>query len=514
MASRGINLHPSGYHPASLKTTNFDVIIIGAGPVAKFGEERLSKAGLSVCSVQYELYGGDCHYFACVPSKALLRPCEALDAAKAVGGAREAIGDNDLDAQEIFKRRDDIVASWDDEPWINTSAKPHGVTLVRGFGRITGVKSVSVQPYQESKRYHLTANIAVMVATGSTHNDLRIPGFDQLEPGKEMWINRDATAANYVPEHLVIFGAGAVGTEMATFYSRIGGKITLITSTPEILPKVEPEAAKIVRKSLEAGGVDVKLSTRATSILKEGPNKMIVTLTNGETITGSVILNAVGRKPRTFDFGLDTIGLQGEGAPLKVDTSMAVPVPEAGKEQSETNKWLYAVGDVNAIAPTTHMGVYQCRIACNAILTNLKESGSPTNVTLPRGAFITQSSTTLGGIPQVIFTEPGVSTVGHTLASAEAAGLQVRAVDCDMAASVPGAWLYGDKQPGWARWVVEEGTEKLVGATYCCVEASEFVNSASVAIKMGLTLEQLVHVVPPFPTRGEILKYLLDAAGY
>ncbi|PVH94527.1 FAD/NAD(P)-binding domain-containing protein [Periconia macrospinosa] len=514
MASRGINVHPLGYHPASLETTTFDVIIIGAGPVANFGEVRLSKAGLSVCSVQYELYGGDCHYFACVPSKALLRPCEALDAAKTVGGAREAIGDKDLDAQAIFKRRDDIVASWDDEPWINTVAKPLGVTLVRGFGRITGKKSVSVQPYQESTLYHLTANIAVIVATGSTHNDLGIPGFDQLEPGKEMWINRDATAANYVPEHLVIFGAGAVGTEMATFYSRIGGKVTLIASSSTVLPKIEPEASKIVRKSLETHGVDIKLSTRATSIVKESTNRLVVTLNNGETITGSVILNATGRKPRTFDLGLDTIGLPGEGAPLEVDASMAVALPEVDNMQTKTGNWLYAIGDVNAIGPTTHMGVYQCRIACNSILSNLKESSPSKGITLPRGSFITKSAITVGGIPQVIFTEPGVSTVGHTMASAQATGLKVRAVDCDMAASVPGAWLYGDNQPGWARWIIEEGTEKLVGATYCCVEASEFVNSASVAIKMGLNLEQLVHVVPPFPTRGEVIRYLLDAAGY
>ncbi|KAF2729031.1 FAD/NAD(P)-binding domain-containing protein [Polyplosphaeria fusca] len=514
MASRGINLHPPGYHPSSLTNTNFDIIVVGAGPVANFAEERLSKAGLKVASVQYELYGGDCHYFACVPSKALLRPLEALDAAKAVGGAREAIGSNDLDVQAIFQRRDNIVSTWDDEPWIATVAKPLGVTLVRGFGRITGVKSVSVQPYGENERYNLTANVAIIIATGSTHNVPPIPGIDQLEAGKEIWINRDATAANYVPEHLIIFGSGAVGTEMATFYSRVGGKVTLITNGSEILPRSEPEAAAIVRKSLEAHGVDIKLSAKATKIEKEGPNKLTVTMANGETIKGSVILNAVGRKPRTFDFGLDTISIQGEGAPLKVDASMAVPVPSTVQGQSEAGNWLYAVGDVNAIGPTTHMGVYQCRIACNAILSNLKKSNPSAKITLPRGAFITESKEAVGGIPQVIFTEPSISAVGHTLATAKAAGLKVRAVDCNMSAAVPGAWLYGDGQPGWARWVVEEGTEKLVGATYCCVEASEFVNSASVAVRMGLPLKELVHVVPPFPTRGEILRYLIDAAGY
>jgi pyruvate/2-oxoglutarate dehydrogenase complex dihydrolipoamide dehydrogenase (E3) component len=194
MASRGINIHPPGYHPSRLETTNFDVIIIGAGPVANFGEERLSKAGLRVCSVQFELYGGDCHYFACVPSKALLRPLEALDAAKAVAGAREAIGNNDLDVKAIFQRRDNIVTSWDDEPWINTVAKPLGVTLVRGYGRITGVKSVSVQPHGENERYNLSANVAVIVATGSTHSIPPIPGLDQLELGKEMWTNRVSQA--------------------------------------------------------------------------------------------------------------------------------------------------------------------------------------------------------------------------------------------------------------------------------------------------------------------------------
>jgi len=506
MASRGINVHPTGYHPASLTKTTFDIIIIGGGPVANFAEGRLSKAGLSVAVVQHELYGGECHFFGCIPSKALLRPVEAFEAAKAIDGAREAIGTSKIDVAAVFKRRDNIVDLWDDKKWISVSNAASGATLIRGFGRIAGEKKVSVQPHGETQKYHLDANIAVIVATGSTHVVPKIEGIENLEEGKEIWINRDAVAANTVPKHLIILGAGAVGSEMATFYSAIGSKVTLITPTAEILPKVEPEAAKIVRQSLEANGVTIKLSSRASKIEKHATNSLTVLLSSGEAISGSVLLNATGRLPRTFDFGLESVGLTGEGQPLKTDPSLAVSTAKG------TESWLYAVGDVNGLAPTTHMGVYQSRMASNAILSSVRDKHPQIDIKTPLGATVTETKSSKTLFPQVFFTEPNIGAVGHTLASAQEAGLKVRAVDSDF--SIPGAWLYGDGQPGWARWVIEEGTEKLVGATFCCVEGSEFVNASQVAILQGLTLKEMVHVVPPFPTRGEIWTYLLNAAGF
>jgi dihydrolipoamide dehydrogenase len=506
MASRSINVHPKGYHPASLTKTTFDIIIIGGGPVANFAEARLAKAGLSVAVVQHELYGGECHFFGCIPSKALLRPIEALEAAKAIDGAREAIGESKLDVAAVFKRRDKFVDLWDDSNWISISNGASGATLVRGFGRIAGMKKISVQPHGETQKYHIDANIAVIVATGSTHIVPAIPGIESLEEGTELWINRDAVAANSVPEHLIILGAGPVGSEMATFYSAIGSKVTLISSTAEILPKIEPEAAKIVRKSLEASGVSIKLSVRVSKIEKHAANSLTVMLSNGETILGTVLLNATGRKPRTFDFGLESIGLTGEGQPLKTDASLAVPTSQG------TEPWLFAVGDVNGLGPTTHMGIYQARIASNAILSSIRDKQPSVKIKTPVGVTVTETKGSENTIPQVIFTEPNIGAVGHTLASAQSAGLKVRAVDSDF--SIPGAWLYGDGQPGWARWVIEEGTDKLVGATFCCVEGSEFVNASQVAIVQGLTLKEMVHVVPPFPTRGEIWTYLLNAAGF
>lgn len=511
MASRNINLHPGGYHPSSLTTTNFDVIILGAGPVANFAEQRLVKAGLSVATVQFELFGGDCHYFACLPSKALLRPGEALDAAKAVGGAREAIGNNGLSVEAIFKRRDIVVGEWNDKPAI-AEAESNGITVIRGFGRIAGVKQVSVQPYGEAQLYHLSATQAIIVATGSTHVLPSISGIEELQEGKELWINRDATAANITPEHLIILGAGAVGSEMATFYSRIGSRVTLISSTAEILPKVEPHAAQIVRRSLEASGVSIKLATQVSKIKKQAANELIVVLSNGEEISGSVILNAMGRRPRTYDLGLESIGLPGNGEPLITDPSLSVRVPDTVEDAKGAGAWLYAIGDVNALGPTTHMGVYQARIASNAILSSIRNKSPSTKINIPRGFNVTEARDSRGTFPQVIFTEPNIAAVGYTLTSAQARGLRVRAVDSDF--NIPGAMLFGDGFPGWARWIVEEGTEKLVGATFCCVEASEFVNASSVAIGNGLKLRDMIHVVPPFPTRGEIWRFLLDAAGY
>ena len=506
MTSRDINLHPTGYHPASLTKTTFDIIIIGGGPAACFAEARLATAGLSVAVIQHELYGGECHFFGCIPSKALLRPIEAFEAAKAIDGAREAVGNNKLDVDAVFKRRDRFVDQWDDSTWISISNGASGATLIRGYGRVAGEKKVSVQPHGETKRYNLEANIAVIVATGSTHIVPAIPGIESLEEGTELWINRDAVAANTVPEHLIILGAGPVGSEMAPFYSAIGSKVTLISSTAEILPSVEREAAAIVRKSLEAKGVSVKLSSHVCKIEKRAANSLTVVLFNGETISGSVLLNATGRKPRTFDLGLENIGLPGEGQSLKTNTSLAVSTSQGSEP------WLFAVGDVNGLGPTTHMGIYQARIASNAILSYIREKQPSVKINIPIGATVTEVKSARNTFPYVIFTEPNIAAVGHTLASAQSAGLEVRAVDSDF--SVPGAWLYGDGQPGWARWVIEEGTNKLVGATFCCVEGSEFANASQVAVLQGLTLEQMVHVVPPFPTRGEIWTYLLNAAGF
>lgn len=506
MAARSINVHPKDYHPSTLTKTAFDIIILGGGPVANLAEDRLAKAGLSVLVVQHELYGGECHFFGCVPSKALLRPVEAFEAAKAIDGAREAIANNKIDVAAVFKRRDKIVDLWDDSNWISISNGHSGATLIRGLGRIAGTKTVGIEPHGEAQRYNVTANIAVVVATGSTHFVPPIPGIQSLDEGTQLWNNRDAVSANTVPEHLIILGAGAVGSEMATFYSAIGSRVTLISSTSEILPKCEPEAAKIVRKALEANGVSVKLCSHVTKIEKRSASSLSVVLSNGEVILGSVLLNVTGRRPRTFDLGLESIGLAGNGQPLKTDASFAVPVSQGGEP------WLYAVGDVNGLGPTTHMGRYQARIACNAILSSVAEHQPSIKITAPTGVFVTKAKDTRNTFPQVIFTEPNVSSAGHTLASAQSAGLQVRIVDSDF--SIPGAWLYGDGQPGWARWIIEEGTEKLVGATFVAVEGSEFANAAQVAILQGMNIREMVHVVPPFPSRGEIWTYLLDAAGY
>jgi pyruvate/2-oxoglutarate dehydrogenase complex dihydrolipoamide dehydrogenase (E3) component len=506
MASRDINVHPTGYHPSNYHEKSFDIIIIGGGPVANFAEIRLAQAGLNVAVVQHELYGGECHFFGCVPSKALLRPVEALEAAKAVGGAREAIGNNKLDVDAVFKRRDKIVDLWDDSSWISITNGSSGATLMRGFAHIAGVKRVSVQPNGETQKYYLDAKIAVVVATGSTHVMPSIPGIEALEEGTELWINRDAVAANTVPEHLIIIGAGAVGSEMATFYSAIGSKVTLVSPTAEILPKVEKEAAQLVRKSLESSGVSVKLCTKVSKIEKHAKNELSILLSNGESISGSVVLIAAGRRPRTYDFGLESIGVTGEGQPLKTDASLAVPLSQGGEP------WLYAVGDVNGLGPTTHMGVYQARIASNAILSSIRDKNPSADIKTRIGFTVTEAKRSENTFPQVIFTEPNIGSVGYTLASAQAAGLKVRVADSNF--SIPGAWFYGDGQPGWARWVIEEGSEKLVGATFCCVEGSEFANASQVAILQGMSLKEMVHVVPPFPTRGEIWTYLLNAAGY
>ncbi|BDZ40842.1 oxidoreductase [Paraoerskovia sediminicola] len=505
---------------AAAPDETYDVVVIGAGAVGENVADRAGRSGLDVAIVEAELAGGECSYWACMPSKALLRPGAVVEAAAAVAGVSVS---TEIDAPAVLAHRDDVASHWDDAgqaSWIESA----GMTLVQGRATIVAPRTVEVRgsavsaidgdPSDDGAVRTLVARHAVVVATGSVP---RLPDIEGLAAAMP-WGSREATSAQQVPESLVVVGGGVVATEMATAYRDLGADVTVL-SRSGLLGAMEPFVGESVAAALRESGVDVVRGASPTRVTRSDDGRVTVEYDGPQgaaSLEAAEIVVATGRVARTGDVGLESVGaLPDDGAGLDVDPT--------GLVRGVDGDWLYATGDVLGTVATTHQGKYQARVCGDAIAARFAREDPREGVATwggdvpaagsePRPWTRYAATADASAQTQVVFTRPQAASVGLTETQARDAGIDVRAVEYGLG-DVAGGTLMGAGFSGTAKIVVDESRRVIVGATFVGPEAGEMLHAATIAVVGEVPLERLWHAVPAYPTVSEVWLRLLETYG-
>ncbi|WP_405578099.1 dihydrolipoyl dehydrogenase family protein [Streptomyces sp. NBC_01190] len=481
--------------------STWDVIVLGAAAAGENAAQYSTQfSGLDAVMVEAELVGGECSYWACMPSKSLLRPAEVMDTARHLPGMSSLVSGKELDVSAVLARRDVVINNLDDTSQVRW-ALDTGIDVVRGYGRLDGERTVRVEMAAGGTRT-LTARHAVVVDTGSRPAVPPIPGMSEALP----WVSRDVTHLQEVPRRVIILGGGVVAAESMTWLKALGvAELTVVNRDAHLLPRAEPFVGPMIEERLRDAGVRLLPGRSITAVRREAPRdtgfgrphggEVTVRLDDGTELTADELVVATGRTPNTEDIGLPTVGLPAGGF-LDVDDEQAV--------RAVSGHWLYAVGDVCGRALLTHMGKYQARVAGEVIAA--RATGRPP-VGVQSGAL--SSADGHRGNPQVTFTDPEVGSVGMTEQQARAAGIDVETVEYDMA-GLAGTYVLREDYVGRAKLVVDRVSDTVVGATFVGLGIAELVHSATTAVVARIPLSVLWHVVPSYPTASEVWLRLLE----
>ncbi len=481
--------------------SEWDVIVVGAAAAGENAAQYATqRSGLQAAIVEAELVGGECSYWACMPSKGLLRPVEILDTARHLAGVKQLVGTANLDVKAVLARRDTIVNHLDDTSQVNWCLT-NNIDLIRGYARLAGERTLVVTMPDRSSRT-ITARHAIIIDTGSSPT---VPDIDGLRAARP-WVSRDVTNIHTIPRRVVIIGGGVVACEAATWLAGLGVEsLTMVQGGPRLLARNEPFAADLVADALRDAGVQLIFGTRLRAVSRPEVNdagvgqihggEVTISLDNGQVLTADEIVIAAGRQPNSSDIGLPTVGLA-DGGLIDVDDHLTV--------KGVPGDWLYAIGDVNGRALLTHMGKYQARIAGEVVAA--RATGEPLDTSaFSRHVDIADHDR----VPQVTFTDPEVGSVGLTEQGARKAGINVETVEYDLAA-LAGTYVMREDYVGRAKLVIDRASDTLVGATFVGSGISELVHGATVAIIGKVTLSALWHAVPSYPTPTEIWLRLLE----
>ena len=435
---------------------HFDAIVIGMGPGGEVAASRLLDAGKRVAVVERELIGGECAYWACIPSKTLLRPVEARsDAAAAAGLSAPALA-----WEKVRDYRDYMIRHLDDSAQVE-GYRQTGATVLKGEARLSGPGQVTVAGEQ------LTGD-HIILATGSTPVRPPIEGLDQVP----VWGNREATNLTEIPERAVFIGGSAVGIELGQFLARMGTAVTIVQRGPRLLDREGARLGDLVSERLAGDGIDIRVGAQARAARRDGGDT-VVELGDGSSVRTDVIVIAAGRAPRTRELGLETVGVStGPRGQLPVD------------ERCRVADGMWAVGDVTGVALFTHVAMYQGRVVADNILGR------------DRVADYT-------AVPRVVFCDPEVAAVGLDVEAARTAGIDVATSEVDLPEVIARPWTYGTDPRGTLGLVADRGRRRLVGAWAIAPMAGEWIHTAALAIRAGVPVDTLLDGVAQFPTFNE-----------